>query len=127
MKLTTHDALMKAADAIERDGWYQHGYAPEPTEHRATSEGLPKCVMGALYEAVSAPLVWDADLATWCGMPDDATPAWELLAEYVGDPVVPDWNDAPERTAAEVVETLRAAAAVALTRESAAVEAVTAR
>lgn len=36
---------------------------------------------------------------------------WRLLVNHLGENSIPHWNNAPERTAGEVVETLRAAAA----------------
>lgn len=88
--MTPADVLDAAADLLESDGWIQ---GEEQTEHG-------RCVVGALVGSVGE----EASLRTFCA-------AHDLLAVRVGP--VPLWNDEPERTADEVIETLRKVAAEA--------------
>jgi hypothetical protein len=85
--VTPREVLLKAAEHIERYGWRQRSKgAPE----------APCCVIGAME------VVTEDDRAAF----DEARFAlrgrvgWQLVA----------WNDAPGRTAAEVITALRGAA-----------------
>lgn len=95
--------LLSAANHIEQFGWQRYRYG---AAQRAC------CVRGAIQVAVYG-WTWDEDhqLASTGDLnqrEDDATDQvlWHLgkLGSLVG------WNDAGDRTAAEVIETLRAAA-----------------
>lgn len=94
------DVLGLAADRIERDGWYQGSYY-EGYES-GTNPGValrchpqPCCVLGAI----------SAESTEGCWLADQA------LLDFVGGSISLDrWNDAPERTQAEVVAALRGAA-----------------
>ena len=55
------------------------------------------CTLGALDR------VTGGDIGLW-------SPALNALKSYLGSPNIDGWNDAPERTQAEVVQALRAAA-----------------
>ncbi len=86
------DVLLGAADSLERDGWMQNGYG------RA---GGPRCVSGALKTAAG----YEGAVAT--------LDAYRTMVEALGlgFPHLCEWNDAPERTQAEVVAKLREVAA----------------
>jgi hypothetical protein len=91
------EALNKAADLIERDGWYGGG---------GSSRAGAACASNAI---------------SWANG-NAYSPAHLALIRYIGGvglTDVFDWNDASERTAAEVVEVLRACAVVEEARESA--------
>lgn len=79
-------ALLDAAEYIRVHGWCQH-------VHRNSSGNV--CAIGALKE-VAAPIVESA--------------AHMVMIRYLGSVPVSWWNDAPERTAEEVVEALLSAA-----------------
>ena len=91
------DVLTQAADLIERDGWCQRAFRGDNGEH---------CASDALMRA--------------SGMAPGDTGSWEQKAmfdaacQYVyphtGGWGIPSWNDEPQRTQAEVVAALRAAA-----------------
>ncbi len=85
----TVQVLLAVADSIEEQGWCQG----------ANREGTARCVTYALYEA------------TWPhGIYGDAL---QRLGRVIGvghSMEIPLWNDAPDRTKAEVVEALRQAA-----------------
>lgn len=88
----TAQLLLKAADLIERDGWgegdcIEHGY----------------CIYAALVKA-DDPKAFNTARASAAG--------WRLV-KALGLHRISDlfhWNDAPERTAAEVIAKLRAVA-----------------
>lgn len=81
-------ALLEAADLIEEYG-HAKGYLGQ--------KGEPMCAIGAL------------EAATDGNMPV-AFAGTDVLSLYLGNADVVDWNNAPERTKEEVVNTLRAAA-----------------
>lgn len=88
------DVLDRAADEIEARGWHQGDWIEDDT-------GCV-CAEGALYFAgASAKLVAVS-----------ISPTGKLFRDHIGESIV-DWNDAPERTQAEVVAALRSAATAA--------------
>jgi hypothetical protein len=89
-EVTERDVLLRAADLLEEFGWRQESYGSK-------EEGR-MCAMGAIYEAA-------IDFKM-----DVAYEAETCLARHVGWSHVASWNDAPERTKAEVVAALRLAA-----------------
>lgn len=93
------EALHLGADHIQKFGHIKgvgHG--------RGSVMTAPSCVIGALNIAtLEEPAAW--------------SPAISAVASHVGGNVV-SWNDAPERTAAEVIETLRACAVIEAAKES---------
>lgn len=101
--LPTSEVLHLAADAIERDGWWH-------PDRLARGKAQPLCASNAIVKAAGVP---------YCG-------AHVALVAYLSGtaagPVrtIFDWNDAPGRTAAEVIEVLRATAAIEASREDAA-------
>jgi hypothetical protein len=98
-QLTVSETLYRAADLIEERGW--GGLAP-----------------GVVYESS-----YCAGNAIFASGPNWAA-AQAVLIEHIGGKSIGDiwrWNDSPERTKAEVIEALRAAAVIAASRETAAV------
>lgn len=81
--------LLDAAESIEKYGWCQG---------RGGVNGGPRCALGALVHAANN------ERSLYAG-------ALLGLTRIIGSGVV-YWNDAPERTKAEVIAALRAAAGV---------------
>lgn len=107
--MKTSEILDKAADVIERNGWYQGGFV-QVERGRAPAES-PCCVMGAINIAEG-----DDPLSSIISA------AMEALAEHLGvdldawDPDCEDyplgqWNDKVAESAGEAIGALRAAAA----------------
>lgn len=93
------DVLNRAADHIAAHGHMRgagHGDGP--------IHSAPACLIGAINLAVD-------------GAP--SREAVDLVHDYLGGSIVL-WNDAPERTATEVIEVLRAAAAIEQAKHDAA-------
>lgn len=88
------DLLLRAADAIEKFGHAKNALC-EPSG--------AMCAIGALNFADRGSAVTGQDSSANLS-------AWTHLCRAVGGSVV-EWNNAPGRTAAEVVATMRAAAA----------------
>jgi len=109
---TVADILTAAADLIDKPGaWTQHVFAkssPDATDHLSGYD--PKavcwCALGAMEAAAGEELSCMAIFGQ----------AETFLVAEVGN--VPSWNDAPNRTQAEVVAALRAAADKARTDSS---------
>ena len=78
--------LVDAADLIEKQGWCQHKYSDQGRS----------CTMGAMTSMHHF----------------DIVKARENLSAVIGTSDITMWNDAPERTAEEVVNALRKAAAI---------------
>lgn len=103
---TPADILNAAAELIEPEGrWWRGDFAADASG-AAVDECSPSavcwCALGALTRAIG-------------GL--GAEQSWQLyqsarglLIEHVGEDDISDWNDAPERTQAEVVAALREAA-----------------
>jgi hypothetical protein len=95
--------LRAAADVLERDGWTQGTYSRTDGCH---------CVAGAVYAAICCPDPCEASDAEYHRVDEALTG----LARFLGrstlavEGVAIAWNDDPERTAAEVIAALRAAA-----------------
>lgn len=99
--MQTSEVLNKAADLIEVEGWWQD----------RPGGGVGKCASNAISTVAQREQV-------------SILPAHIAFAEHVGvgRPLVrniADWNDAPERTATEVIEALRAAALIEAAKENA--------
>ena len=99
--MQTSEVLNKAADLIERKGWWHSGI-PNNDGHCASNAILH-------VEDLSTSDL-SAHEALWTHL--DGTSPTDIFA----------WNDAPERTAAEVIEVLRACAVIEAAKENAAVE-----
>ena len=107
------DVCDRAADVILANGWHQGalwpGRWPKPTEW---TPGTPVCLVGSLRVAVGA-VNGVSTVSDWGNLPRalgayDAVKA--KLRETEPGPLTWDpaaWNDHPERTADEVIETLR--------------------
>ncbi|WP_420478274.1 DUF6197 family protein [Brevundimonas sp. FT23028] len=112
---TVSEILTKAADLLETPGAWTQGaeYRNEAGEDISDfdddADDLP---------ADLTPVCWCAAGAIWCqpiSTPEKVA-ACEALAAAIGSGdryEVPKWNDAPERTQAEVVAALRTAASQA--------------
>lgn len=87
--------LMRAADLIVERGW---------TQHKSVSSFGELCASEATYCANN-----------WTALDhQDASEMWQrarnALRLHIGTAYIADWNDAPERTAEEVITALRATA-----------------
>lgn len=97
------EVLLGAADLLERTGWTQgswarnaHGIAVLPS----AGDAVRFCALGALARTRSESTDWWAMI--------DALHEYVAGADYCS---IGRWNDAPERTQAEVVAKLREVAA----------------
>lgn len=88
--MTPADVLDAAADQIERHGWAQLVF---------DAKDGSRCVLGAINRVVGSTYI-------------QRDRSKELLWAYIGQSPM-YWNDKPGRTADEVIETLRKAAAAA--------------
>jgi hypothetical protein len=97
--MNTSEVRYKAADHIERFGHHKgDGFGEGHTSV------APACTIGAIT------------VASECGVhPGQAAIA--AMVSFLGSGII-TWNDAPERTAAEVVEALRAAAVIEAAKEN---------
>lgn len=99
--MNTADILDQAADLIEPEGaWTQGWFARDRHGHKVPTwspDAVCWCAIGAILRAANLPSVAGA--------------ARSHIFSLVGP--IPDFNDAPERTQAEVVAKLREAAALA--------------
>lgn len=116
--MNTSEVLYRAADLIEERGWGQG--ADTWADH---GQGL--CLEGGILAASGADLGFTDPEFLGC-------PAYRSVlryledrfafefsrVQYAGDPRLWDWNDEKGRTAAEVIEVLRAAAVIEAARES---------
>jgi hypothetical protein len=98
--LSIAEVLSKAADLLEKPGaWTKRAFARDaggrPVEDPTEPEAVCFCAAGAIWRSGGEV----------CGA------AYNALLEYLGDAVfVSGWNDAKDRTQAEVVAALREAA-----------------
>lgn len=122
MTLKTSEVLDLAADKIQQHGWTQfHGWAATPQWANAvdlgSSPGGELCLEGGIMAATGLRLGEEgvhADSVVHC-------PAYAAVLEYLEMPAHQRlffWNDRPSRSAAEVIEVLRGAAAVERVREA---------
>lgn len=106
------ELLRDAASHIKLCGLYKGEYWPGDLDEPDYIDGDPCCVLGALALAAGIDDTAHADVEL------DRYPALVIALDAIGnrvapggeEPVVPAWNDHPDRTAAEVVAELRAAA-----------------
>lgn len=89
--MTAREVLLRAADRIERFGWVQG---------RAHGDGGSCCALGAISAVLGA------------GFTTGLESMQIVLARHLGIAPcnVARWNDAPGRTASDVITALRAAA-----------------
>lgn len=107
--MTTAEVLRAAADRIEKYGWCQGGTG---------EQGERRCAMRAISHAIDA--AFNVTIATDRRSPaahvakrafEGARVALMKHLNLTGGWAVPGWNDAPGRTAEEVIAALRGAAA----------------
>ena len=103
------ETLHRAADLIEQRGW-QHGPPVDGSAWDWGGEGSASlCLEGAIFAALDRPRYWASNEINAC-------PAGRAVRDHLADRFVGDnlwtWNDDPQRTASEVIEVLRATAAV---------------
>jgi len=106
------ELLRDAANHIKLCGLFKGEYWPGDLDEPGYIDGDPCCVLGAL--AIAAGI----DDATHADIELDHYPALVIALDAIAnrvapgseEPVVPAWNDHPDRTPAEVVAELRAAA-----------------
>lgn len=115
---TVADILTAAAEIVAKPGAWTQGAYSRDADHLATDDecepvavGEPVCwcAMGAIAKAGDHnPLFsWSTD--------HPAVHAYRVLRSLIPEGDVPDWNDATNRTQAEVVAALRTAAEKART------------
>lgn len=100
MSKTVKDVLLDAADLIECIGWAQ-GTGKCKDDHGRT---IGFCVSSAMQESAyrSGSDIVDSDALSYR--------AHICFSNFLGYKAPHVWNDKPERTATEVIETLRKAA-----------------
>jgi hypothetical protein len=108
--VVAQDVLVGAQDRVRR-GWCQHEVAVsgrhgavEPTDPDADAWSL----LGAIVAASDAPTA----IAAGALAISDLALAMGALAQVIEEPSLARWNDASDRTQAEVVETLSEAIAL---------------
>jgi hypothetical protein len=108
--MKTSEVLNRAADLIEERGWTTGEGWPE-----ADPEVTALCLEGGIMAAQGMTLSNQAGLFT--------CPAYRAVRDYldwqpkIGQTYLFQWNDRPNRTAAEVIEVLRACALIEQARE----------
>lgn len=115
--MNTSEVLNRAADLIEERGWEQiQGWATDNTS------GV--CLEGALQGATGLGLAGYDRVLKKATRPLYECPAFLAMRSYleVRETVLYGWNDAPQRTQAEVIEALRACAVIEAAKERADVE-----
>jgi hypothetical protein len=98
---TTKQILLDAADIIEENEWCQGAL------HYKRNEKLHYCAVGALQKAANLLLADDGAVGEHVAYLETAA----LVASHVGKRI-DVWNDDEERTAKEVIYTLREVADV---------------
>lgn len=104
--MNTSEILDKAADLIDERGLAKGWYC---------GPGGTLCARGAIYAAAGYEPEPDGSDHDWIAglLRHDEVMRAEVLIDQVIGYVVSQWNDAPERTAAEVATALRGAAEAA--------------
>ena len=100
--MTPAETLRKAADVIRERGWYQGDFEKYP--------GGPCCASEAIYRASG---VYSGNYSDQRQL---LSKAFDFLSEAAGlspSELIAPWNDAPERTADEVIAALLKAADLA--------------
>jgi hypothetical protein len=115
--MQTSEVLNKAADLIEERGWSQGtGW------HTALADSVPVCAEGGIWCATET----DNNRRDYAALRAAKGAFRAYLTDRFPEHIHPNagcvigwsWNDDPERTAAEVIEVLRAAAVIEQARES---------
>ena len=106
-QIPTSEQLNRAADILERRGWQQGGGWHDLSTHTG-----PLCIQGAFAVVMGV----DSGIGYRCA-------GMLAVMDYLGLRMgLFSWNDMPGRTAAEVVEVLRACAVIEASRERESVE-----
>jgi hypothetical protein len=114
--MKTSDVLNEAADLIQQRGWTQGIFGWGDID---PNSGL--CLEGGIAAASGIGMIHDTSTLDTPSI--KACPAYKAVAAYLdmGGPfcrgALWTWNDAVDRTAAEVIEVLRAAAVIEAARE----------
>lgn len=104
--MTPDEILDKAADVIERNGWYQGDFCNSGRENVPPKE-CEVCVFGAILVAANR----EPTLGILV-FQDPTARAFAAHLGFAGDTNrVTRWNDDPTRTSVQVVHELRACAA----------------
>lgn len=104
--LSVADVLERAADLIEPEGAWTQGCGSRDDSGANLDDAEPG-EGGPAVCFCAAEAIWRVN-ALYYGI----NPAHQFMMRFVGGEI-PKWNDAPERTQAEVVAKLREAAALA--------------
>lgn len=103
MSMSAADILEKAADLIEPEGaWTRFVFARDASGRRVSEQDPSAtcwCAAGAITVTAGGGFFGEG-----------AWKARSALLEALGAGIIPNWNDAPDRTQAEVVAKLREAA-----------------
>lgn len=112
MNAETADILDRAAEVIERNGWHQGDYFNRDQEGAGINPAdCAVCTRGAInIVATGGNPVNDYDVNGVAAAEALDLFLWDTF-EAEGRYGIAPWNDAPERTAAEVIAVLREAAA----------------
>jgi hypothetical protein len=106
MSIETADILDEAANVIERNGHHKGDYYTD--EGGRAPAACPVCTYGAIHVAAFGEPVPTLDTIDADG--DAATEAIRSLRRHLNTTALGAWNDAPDRTAEQVITTLRSAA-----------------
>jgi hypothetical protein len=106
--VATSEVLNRAADLIEERGWIQGPFGMRTVTRELCLEGAVRLASGGQTTSDGALLHYLASAPC---------PAGNAVIAYLGEGEPWLWNDEPGRTAAEVIEVLRAAAVIEAARE----------
>ena len=123
MTQTVSETLYRAADLIESRGWTKGGGGDaEPEDFDPWGKGgdSPVCLEGAIFAAAGGDEWWQVSMVV------NACPAGQAVRDYLGmdsysgpsSARLYRFNDQRGRTAAEVIEVLRAAALIEAAKEA---------
>lgn len=98
------EMLLRAAGIVRERGLYQNGYR---------NDAGACCMLGACLEALGAGWYLCKLTRAWQPTIPEPQDLLDLLRKAIGVGRVPDWNDAPGRTADEVIAALEKAAELA--------------
>jgi hypothetical protein len=116
--METSEVLNRAADLIQERGWGQGS-----DTWTVAGDGL--CIEGAIAAVAEIPTMVCGRIVAPSRPALEACPAYRAVAEHLAErhhDSLWRWNDHRTRTADEVIEVLRAAAAIEHAREAAGVE-----
>lgn len=110
MSTETADILDEALDFLRRNGWIQGDYINQQQIDDGEGPGdCACCARGAINMAAGGPP--DNDYLPGAEAASNAVLTWLLISGALGETLsLPEWNDAPGRTADDVMSALAAAA-----------------